>query len=68
MIPPMPGIISLQAAMIGWQNSDRASLFYEFRLNDRILKYHPLRLINGFVMAALAGMRERLMLHFSEIE
>ena len=35
--------------MMGRQGGDQASLFYEFRLEDRIPKDHLLRRINVFV-------------------
>ena len=39
--------------MLGRQNGEQASLFYEFRLDDRVPKNHLLRRINVFVKAAL---------------
>ena len=53
--------------MMGRQNSDQASLFYAFRLDDRVPKDHLLRRINVFVMAALGGMHARLKSYYSEI-
>ena len=41
--------------MMGRQSGDQASLFYEFRLDDRVPKNHLLRRINVFVTAALLG-------------
>ena len=38
--------------MLGRQSGDQASLFYEFRLDDRVPKNHLLRRINVFVTAA----------------
>jgi hypothetical protein len=46
--------------MLGRQSGDQASLFYEFRLDDRVPKNHLLRRINVFVTPALADMHERL--------
>jgi transposase len=67
VIPLIPGIISLEAAMMGRQNSDQASLFYAFRLDDRVPKDHLLRRIDLFVTAALADMHARLKPYYSEI-
>ena len=53
--------------MMGRQSGDQASLFYEFRLEDRIPKDHLLRRINVFVAAVLCGVREQLKPHYSEI-
>src|SRR6266481_5558341 len=67
MIPVIPGITSLEAAMMGRQTSDQASLFYEFRLEDRISKDHLLRRINVFVAPVLDSVREQLKPYYSEI-
>ena len=53
--------------MMGRRRGDQASLFYEFRLDDRIPKDHLLRRIDGFVTAALADVHERLEPYYSEI-
>ena len=53
--------------MMGRQTVDQASLFYEFRLEDRIPKNHLLRRINGFVAAVLADVHEQLQPYNSEI-
>ena len=53
--------------MLGRQSGDQASLFYEFRLDDRVPKNHLLRRINVFVTTALADVHERLQSHYSEI-
>ena len=53
--------------MMGRQNSDQASLFYAFRLDDRVPNDHLLRRIDVFVMAALGGMHARLKPYYSEI-
>src|ERR1700752_585992 len=67
MIPLIPRITSLEAAMMGRQTSDQASLFYEFRLDDRIPKGHLLRRINIVVGPDLDGMRGQLEPYYSEI-
>jgi hypothetical protein len=43
--------------MMGRQSGDQASLFYEFRLEDRIPKDHLLRRINVFVTPVLGDLR-----------
>ena len=53
--------------MMGRQSGDQASLFYEFRLDDRVPKNHLLRRINVFVTTALADVHERLRSHYSDI-
>ena len=53
--------------MMGRQSGDQASLFYEFRLDDRVPKNHLLRRINVFVTAALADVHEQLDPYYSEI-
>lgn len=53
--------------MMGRQNSDQASLFYAFRLDDRVPKDHLLRRIDVFVTAALGGMHARLKPYYSKI-
>jgi len=53
--------------MMGRQTGDQASLFYEFRLADRIPKDHLLRRINGFVGPVLGGVRGQLKSYYSEI-
>src|SRR5512139_3210276 len=67
MIPLNPRIMSLEAAMMGQQTGDQASLFYEFRLEDRIPKDHLLRRINVFVAPVLDSVREQLAPFYSEI-
>ena len=67
MIPVSPGITSLEAAMMGRQTGDQASLFDEFRLQDRIPKDHLLRRINAFVSPVLDSAREQLKPYYSEI-
>src|ERR1044072_7543840 len=53
--------------MMGRQTGDQASLFYEFRLEDRIPKDHLLRRINVFVTSVLGDLREQLQPYYSEI-
>ena len=53
--------------MMGRQTGDQASLFYEFRLEDRIPKDHLLRRINVFVGRVLDSVREQLKPYYSEI-
>jgi transposase len=65
-MPLMPGN-GLEAAMMGRQNGDQASLFYRFRLDDRIPKDHLLRRIDVFVTPVLADMREQLKPYYSVI-
>src|SRR6516162_6643674 len=60
-------MISAEAAMMGRQTGDQASLFYEFRLEDRIPKDHLLRRINVFVGPVLGGVRGQLKSYYSEI-
>jgi transposase len=57
---------SEEAAMMGRQTSDQASLFYEFRLEERVPKDHLLRRINLLIGAALEGVREQLKPYYSE--
>lgn len=52
---------------MGRQTGDQASLFYEFRLEDRIPNDHLLRRINVFIGPVLDGMREQLGSYYSEI-
>ena len=53
--------------MMGRQDRDQASLFYEFRLDDMIPKDHLLRRIDVFVTAALADLHEQLRPFYSDI-
>jgi transposase len=57
----------MEAAMMGRQCGDQASLFYEFRLDDRIPKDHLLRRIDVFVTPILADLRGQLQPYYSEI-
>ena len=53
--------------MMGRGSGDQASLFYEFRLDDRVPKNHLLRRINIFVTSALADVHEQLDPYYNEI-
>ena len=53
--------------MMGRRCGDQASLFYEFRLEDRIPKDHLLRRIDGFVTPVVTDIHERLEPYYSEI-
>jgi transposase len=53
--------------MMGRRSGDQASLFYEFRLDERIPKNHLLGRIDVFVTAALADVHEQLGPFYSEI-
>ena len=59
--------MALEAAMMGRRRGDQASLFYEFRLDDRIPRDHLLRRIDRFVTTALADVHERLEPYYSEV-
>jgi len=57
----IPGVTAWEAAMMGRQGGDQASLFYEFRLEDPIPRDHLLRWINVFVASVLgAGHHRRI--------
>ena len=60
VIPLVPRISSLEAAMMGRQTGYQASLFYEFRLDDRTPKEHLLRRINTAVGPILDSVRGQL--------
>jgi hypothetical protein len=55
VIPLIAKITSQEAALMGRQTGDQASLFYEFQLEDRIPKDHLLRRINVLVGPVLDG-------------
>jgi hypothetical protein len=59
-------ITALEAAMMG-RRSEQWSLFYQFRLDERIPKDHLLRRIDRFVTAALGDIHDRLEPYYSEI-
>ena len=68
MIPLVPRVSFFEkAAMMGRQTGDQASLFYEFRLEDRIPKEHLLRRIDVFMTSVLGGVRAQLQHYYSEI-
>jgi hypothetical protein len=67
MIPVILRATVLEAAMMGQQSNDQASLFYEFRLEVRIPKDHLLRRINVFVTPVFGDLREQLQRYCSEI-
>jgi transposase len=67
VIPLIPWITALEAAMMGRRGGDQASLFYQFHLDERVPKDHLLKRIDRFVMTALADMHERLKPYYSEI-
>ena len=52
--------------MMGRRGEQR-SMFYQFRLDERVPKDHLLRRIDGFVTKALADIHERLEPYYSEI-
>ena len=52
MIPLILRFTTLEAAMMGRRKGDQTSLFYEFRLDDRVTKDHLLRRIEIFVTAS----------------
>jgi transposase len=56
----------LEAAMMG-RRGEQGSLFYQFRLDERVPKDHLLRRIDRFVTPALADIHERLQPYYSEI-
>jgi transposase len=66
VIPLIAWITALEAAMMG-RRGDQASLFYQFRLDERVPKDHLLRRIDSFVTVALADVHERLEPYYSEI-
>lgn len=49
------------------RRSGQSSLFYQFRLDERVAKDHLLRRIDRFVTPVLADLRERLQPYYSEI-
>ena len=53
--------------MIGRQRRDQGPLFYEFRLEDRILENHLLRRMNVLVTAVLADLHKELKSHYNDI-
>jgi transposase len=53
--------------MMGRQERDQTSLFYEFRLDDMIPREHLLRGIDVFVTAALTDLHDQLKPFYSDI-
>jgi hypothetical protein len=53
--------------MMGRQDRDQGQLFYEFKLDDVILKNHLLRRMNVFVTTVLADLHQQLKPFYSEI-
>jgi len=49
------------------RRDEQWSLFYQFRLDERVPKDHLLRRLDRFVAAALADIHERLEPYYSEI-
>jgi hypothetical protein len=58
VIPVIPGVTAWEAAVMGRQGGDQASLFYEFRLEDRIPRDH-LQLGLGAYLAHIGGALRR---------
>lgn len=53
--------------MMGRQERDQTSLFYEFRLDDMIPREHLLSGIDMFVTAALTDLHDQLKPFYSDI-
>src|SRR3984957_7667988 len=53
--------------MMGRRCGGQASLFYQFRLDERVPQGHLLRRIDSFVTAVLADMHGRLQPYYSDI-
>jgi len=53
--------------MMGRRTGDQGQLFYLFNLEERNPARHLLRLINPTVTRVLAGVREQLQPHYSDI-
>jgi transposase len=66
VIPVIQRIAGLEAAMMG-RRSEQWSLFYQFRLDERVPKDHLLRRIDRFVTTALADIHDRLEPYYSDI-
>jgi transposase len=66
VIPVVLRVTALEAAMMG-RRGEQGSLFYQFRLDERIPKDHLLRRIDRFVTPSLADIHERLQPYYSEI-
>jgi transposase len=66
VIPVVLRVTALEAAMMG-RRGEQGSLFYQFRLDERVPKDHLLRRIDRFVTPSLADIHERLQPYYSEI-
>ena len=66
MIPLILRMMALETAIMG-RRGGQPSLFYQFRLDERVPKGHLLRRIDGYVTTALAGIHDRLQPYYSEI-
>jgi transposase len=66
VIPLIARISSLEAAMMG-RRDEQWSLFYQFRLDERVPKDHLLRRLDRFVTTALSDIHERLEPYYCEI-
>jgi transposase len=66
VIPVILRVTALEAAMMG-RRDEQASLFYQFRLDERVPKDHLLRRIDRFVTPVLADVHARLRPYYSEI-
>jgi hypothetical protein len=51
--------------MMGRQTADQGALFYEFRLEDRVLETHLLRRSNAVIAAVLASLHKDLAPYYS---
>jgi len=67
VIPLIALMAALGAAMMGRGRGDQTSLFYQFRLDERVPKDQLLRRIDGYVTAALADMHDRLRPYYSDV-
>jgi transposase len=67
VIPLLPRVTGLEAAMMGRRRSDQARLFYEFRLDDRVPKDDLLRRIDVFVIGGPWGCARATRAYYSEI-
>jgi transposase len=66
VIPVVLRVTALEAAMMG-RRGEQGSLFYQFRLDERVPKDHMLRRFDRFVTPALADIHERLQPYYGEI-
>jgi transposase len=54
--------------MMGRQTADQGALFYEFRLEDRVLETHLLRRSNAVIAAVLASLHKDLAPYYSSTD